>query len=402
MSVTLEDIHIARHKLSGVSDLTPLNYSHTLSELSRNHIYMKLENLQRTGSFKIRGAYNKISGLEPSAREAGVIAASAGNHAQGVAYAARMLGIPCQIVMPIGASLSKIEATKRYGAQVLLSGETYDDAYAKAKELREQTGMTFIHAFDDETVVAGQGTIGLEILEQEPEIDAILVPVGGGGLIAGIATAVKALRPSVAVYGVEARGASCMRTSLDAKELVTLARVSTIADGIAVKRLGEVPWKAAVDLVDDVFVVEDEQIARAMVLLIERSKVVSEGAGAVGVAALLAGAIPLVGKKIAVVLSGGNVDVSLLSRIIEHGLAAAGRHTRIVTTLPDRPGALSALVAAIADTGANILSIEHHRLGQSIILGEAEVELSLETRNADHVQSLMDRFRSLGYTFHTR
>ena len=402
MSITLDAIREARERLQPVIERTPLDYSQTLSQLTGNHIYLKLENMQRTGSFKIRGAYNKMSTLEKRERTAGVIAASAGNHAQGVAYAARMLGVPCVIVMPEAASLSKVEATRGYGAQIVLHGQSYDDAYAKASELKDDTGMTFIHAFDDERIIAGQGTLGLELMEQLPDLDAIVVPIGGGGLIAGIAIAAKAINPAIQIFGVEASGAACFRTSLDRHELTSLHSVSTIADGIAVKRPGALPWETVRQLVDDVWLVEEEDIARAMVLLLERSKVLSEGAGAAAVAGVMRGNLPWRGKKAAIVLSGGNVDVMLLSRIIEHGLVAAGRHVRFVTMVPDLPGSLASLVTAVAQAGANIVSIEHHRLGQALVLGQVEVELAAETRNEAHIHELCDRFRALGYEFQMR
>jgi len=399
LNVNLKAIEAARACLRGVCDVTPLDHSATLSRLADNRIFLKLENLQRTGSFKIRGAYNKIISLPPAQRSAGVIAASAGNHAQGVAYAARMLGIPCLIVMPTGASLSKVEATRAYGARVELHGESYDDAYAYAEDLRASSGMTFIHAFDDEQVIAGQGTIGLELLEQIPDLDAIVAPMGGGGLISGIAIAAKALRPSIRIYGVEAAGAACFRTSLDNKQITTLPFVKTIADGIAVKRPGRLTWETVRTLIDDVVVVDEEDIARTIVILLERCKVVSEGASAAGVAALITHKLPIRDSKVAVVLSGGNVDISLLSRIIEHGLVAAGRHVRFVTTLPDRPGALAGLVQTVADSGANIVSIEHHRLSQSLVLGQVEVQLSVETRNHAHIEQLCAAFSNRGYEY---
>jgi len=402
VTVSVEAIRAAKSHLAGVCDITPLDHSTTLSKMADNDIYIKLENLQRTGSFKIRGAYTKMIHLTEAERACGVIAASAGNHAQGVAYAARMLGIPCLIVMPTGATLSKVEATRAYGAQVVLEGDNYDEAFAHATSLQKRSGMTFIHAFDDELIITGQGTVGLELLDQLPDVDAIVVPIGGGGLIAGIAIAVKSLRPQTAIYGVEAAGAACFRTSLDNHSLTVLPSVSTIADGIAVKQPGGLTWEAGRHLIDDVITVEDEEIARAMVVLLERCKVVSEGASAAAVAAVIGRRLPFSGRKVAVVLSGGNVDVSLLSRIIEHGLVAAGRHVRFVTTLSDRPGALAGLVRAVAQCGANIVSIEHHRLGQSLILGQVEVQMSLETRNQAHIHAICEEFSRLGYDYAMR
>ncbi|MCY0875210.1 MAG: threonine ammonia-lyase [Firmicutes bacterium] len=399
---SLSDIETARTTLRGICEVTPLDHSTTLSRLAGNEIFLKMENLQRTGSFKIRGAYTKLTSLDPAARAAGVIAASAGNHAQGVAYAARMLGIPCKIVMPAAASLSKVQATRGYGADVLLYGENFDAAFDRAQELQAQTGMTFIHAFDDPQVIAGQGTIGLELLEQLPDLDAIVAPIGGGGLISGIAIAAKSIRKDIRVYGVEAAGAACFRASLDQQVLTELPSVSTIADGIAVKRPGRLTWETVSTLIDDVITVEDEEIARAMVILLERCKMVSEGASAAAVAAVIAKRLPIADKKVAVVLSGGNIDVGLLSRIIEHGLVAAGRHVRFVTTLPDRPGALSGLVKTVAECGANIVSIEHHRLSQALVLGNVEVQLSLETRNQAHIDEVCAAFERCGYEYVVR
>ncbi len=397
LTVTNKDIQDARLRLADIIELTPLDFSHTLSTLSNNQIYMKLENLQLTGSFKIRGAYNKMATLTAEEKAHGVVAASAGNHAQGVAYAAKLMGAPCTIVMPTVASLSKVEATRRYGATIVLYGQTYDEAYAKALDIQRETGGTYIHAFDDEKVIAGQGTIGMELLEQAPDLKAIVVPVGGGGLISGIAIAAKSLRPDIRIIGVEANGAAAFKHSLAVGHIEELNSVATIADGIAVKRPGALTFAAVSKYVDDVVLVEDEEIARAMVVLIERSKIVSEGASAAVVAAAITGKLPFTGKKTALVLSGGNVDVLLLSRIIEHGLVAAGRHLRFVTTLPDRPGALVNLLTTLAETGANIVSIEHHRLGQALGLGQVEVQLAAETRNWEHIEELKSKLHHSGY-----
>lgn len=399
MMIGFADIEAAAARLSGISEVTPLDHSRTLSHACGADVYIKLENLQRTGSFKIRGAYNRLATLPVAERSRGVIAASAGNHAQGVAFAAKAMGVPCVIVMPAGASLSKVEATRDYGADVVLCGESYDDAHARAREMAEEDGLTFVHAFDDEMVMAGQGTVGLELLRQMPDLDAIVVPVGGGGLIAGIAIAARAIRPGIRIYGVEAAGAACFRASLDKGERTRLENVATIADGIAVKLPGALTWEIVRTQVDDVVTVEDEEIARAMVLLLERMKVVSEGASAAAVAAVLARRLPLTGSRTAVVLSGGNVDVSLLSRIIEHGLVAAGRYIRFSTTLSDRPGALSALLAAVAESGANVVSVEHYRLGEKLVLGQVEVELAVETRNRAHIGELWARLTTLGYSY---
>ncbi len=399
LAIPIEDIYMAQKMIAKVIDETPLTHSHTLSRLTSYDVYLKLENLQRTGSFKLRGAYNKIANLPEAKRRVGVMAASAGNHAQGVAFAAKHLGIPCLIVMPEGASLSKIEATRGYGAQVVLTGETFDKAFQDAIELQKQNGMTFIHAFDDADVIAGQGTIGIELLEQLPDLDAVVLPVGGGGLIAGIASAIKALKPGIKVYGVEAAGAACFRRSFDEGQRTAVSTVATIADGIAVGSPGRLTWEIAASLVDDIFVVDDEDIARAMVILLERSKVVSEGAGAAAVASLLTHQLPTHTGKTAVVISGGNVDVSLVSRTIEHGLVAAGRRVRFITTLPDRPGVLAKLLQTVANARANVISIEHHRLAQSLVLGYVEVQLEVETRDHAHIELLCEHFRALGYEY---
>lgn len=402
MTVTLHEIQEARIRIADIIEKTPLDFSQTLSTLSQNQIYLKLENLQRTGSFKIRGAFNKMSTLTHDEKARGVIAASAGNHAQGVAYAAKWMGVPCTIVMPTVASLSKVEATRKYGAQIVLYGQNYDEAYAKAQSIKEATGATYIHAFDDEMIIAGQGTIGIEVLEQLPDLEAIVVPMGGGGLISGIAIAAKTLKPDIRIIGVEAKGAAGFKKSLAANRIEELTHVATIADGIAVKRPGVLTFAAVESYVDDVVLVEDEEIARAMVVLIERSKVVSEGASAAGIAAAITRKLPFENKKTAIILSGGNVDVLLLSRIIEHGLVAAGRHIRFVTTLPDRPGALVNLLTTVAETGANIVSIEHHRLGQALGLGQVEVQLAAEMRNWAHIEELKNKLHESGYDLQLR
>ncbi|SFU82380.1 threonine ammonia-lyase [Alicyclobacillus macrosporangiidus] len=395
---TLEDVRRAQERLAGVVQPTPLDPSHTFSTLSGNRVFLKLENLQKTGSFKLRGAYNKIAQLSPEERERGVIAASAGNHAQGVAFAATSHQSPCVIVMPEGASLAKISATQGYGATVVLSGTSYDDAYQHALELQKVHDYTFVHAFDDPLVIAGQGTIGLEILQQLPEVDAVVVPVGGGGLAAGVALAVKSLRPSVRVYGVEAANAACFRHALDAGRVETIPAQPTIADGIAVRRPGELTFDLVQRYVDDVVTVEEEEIARTLVLLLERSKLVVEGAAAAALAACVTKKLPSGLGNVVVVLSGGNIDVTVLSRVIEHGLADAGRYLRLAVHLYDRPGALRDLLDVFAALGANVVSIQHHRVGTGISLGQTEVEIDLETRDANHVQIILERLSAKGYT----
>jgi threonine dehydratase len=394
---TLEDIQVARERIRGVAQLTPLDYSATFSALSHNNIYLKLENLQKTGSFKLRGAFNMIASLSEEERQRGVIAASAGNHAQGVAYAASYHHAPCTIVMPETASLAKITATQRYGAQVVLVGSTYDDAYQHALSLCQEYGYTYVHAFDDARIIAGQGTLGLEILEQLPTVGAVIVPMGGGGLAAGVGLALKSIRKDIKVYGVEAAQAACFRHSWDVGKLDAIDSVTTIADGIAVKRPGDLTYALAKEYVDDVVTVEEEEISRSMVLFMERCKLVAEGAAATAIAAAIYNKIPDGLGDVVVMVSGGNVDVTLLSRIIEHGLTEAGRYFRMYVTLRDKPGALRDLLDIIARMGANVLTVQHHRVGASILFGQTEVELDLETKDKSHIDSLLESLRQHGY-----
>jgi threonine dehydratase len=393
----LAAIEAARARLNGVAQVTPVDFSQTFSEMSGNSIYLKLENLQRTGSFKLRGAYNKIASLTEEERRRGVIAASAGNHAQGVAYAARAHGAPCTIVMPEGASLAKVAATRRYGAEVVLAGASYDEAYARACELQALRGATFVHAFDDPYVIAGQGTIALEVLEQVPSARAIVVPVGGGGLAAGIAVAVKSVRPDVKVYGVEAASAAAFRRSLDAGQRTAVPVQPTIADGIAVAQPGRLTYQLIERYVDDILTVEEEEIARAMVLLMERCKLVAEGAAAAAIAAVVYRKVPSGLGDVVAILSGGNVDVTMLSRIIEHGLVESGRFLRLAVTVADRPGALRDLLDVFAGVGANVLSVQHHRVGNRIALGQTEVEIDLETRDPAHINAILQALQERGY-----
>ncbi len=394
---TLEDIKLARKRLQGITQETPLDASATFSALTSNQIYLKLENLQKTGSFKLRGAFNKIANLSEEERNRGVIAASAGNHAQGVAYAARYHGAPCTIVMPESASLAKVAATQGYGAKVVLHGSTYDEAYAHALELKDKYSLTYVHAFDDPYIVAGQGTIGLEILEQMPNVNAILVPMGGGGLAGGIAIAVKSLRPDVKIYGIEASASACFRYSLDVGHLEGVIPTPTIADGIAVGKPGQLTYNLALQYIDDVITVEEEEISRAMVLLMERSKLVVEGSGAATLAAVLYKKIPDNLGNVVLVLSGGNVDVTVLSRIIEHGLIESGRYLRLAVTVSDRPGALRSILDIFAALGANVLTVSHRRLGSKILLGQTEIEIDLETKDHNHIETIYKTLRSKGY-----
>ncbi|HEY8691847.1 MAG TPA: threonine ammonia-lyase [Chloroflexota bacterium] len=385
--MTLQQVLEAQGRLEGVAQRTPLTYSTTFSQMAGAQVHLKCENLQRTGSFKIRGAYNRLSMLTAAERKRGVIAASAGNHAQGVALAARLLGIKATMFMPESTPLAKVAATQGYGADVRIEGESYEAAYEAALREQARGGAVFVHPFDDEAVIAGQGTIACEILDELPEVDAIVVPVGGGGLIAGIATAAKALRPSVRVFGVEG-------PTRTAKAEGEEQRGATIADGINVREPGTLTLPLIEALVDEVVTVEEEDISRAMLMLLERSKLVVEGAGAVGLAALLAGRLQLAGKTVAVVLSGGNVDVNLMARIIEHGLATAGRYLIFETWLPDKPGELLNILQVLLDERVNILSVEHRRPAS---FPEVEVMLTVETRDSAHGERLLAHLRERGY-----
>ncbi|MCX7571661.1 threonine ammonia-lyase [Tumebacillus sp. DT12] len=400
--LTQQDFLKAQENLKGVIHCTPLDYSKTFSDLSQNQIYLKLENLQKTGSFKIRGAFHKIASLSEEERKNGVIAASAGNHAQGVAFGAASAGIPCIIVMPESAPLAKVEATSAYGAQVILSGKNYDEAYARALELQKEKGMAYVHAFDDRDVIVGQGTIALEILEQLPDVDVLVTPIGGGGLVAGVAAAAKLMKPEIQIVGVEAAGAACMRHSLDQGCLTTLESAATIADGILVRRPGTITFEMTRAHVDHVLTVEEDEIAKAMLLCIERNKMVVEGAGATGLAAVIYDKLPFKNKKVAVLISGGNVDVNFLSRIIERGLVEAGRYLRIATKVPDKPGVLQDVLKIFADERANIIGIQHHRMGNHVMLGEAEIEIDVETRDLRHQELILQRLQEMGYGVTTR
>ena len=395
--VTLSDIQNARTLLADHIKKTPLLKSPDIAAHPGLDVYLKAENLQRAGSFKVRGALNKIYSLTEEERARGVIAASAGNHAQGVALAAGSLGIRAVICMPEGAPISKVEATQSYGAEVVLHGSTYDDAYEKARELQAAHGYTLIHGFDDPYTIAGQGTIGLEILEQLPEVATVLVPIGGGGLIAGIALALKSLRPDVRVVGVQAAGAPAVFLSRQHGELMATQSVHTIADGIAVKQPGRLCWEIIRQCVDDVVLVDEEEIAQSILYLLERAKLMVEGAGAVGMAALLGDKVPDLRGPVCAVLSGGNIDVNIISRIIERGLVKAGRYIRISTFVPDRPGGLQELLATVARAGANVISVHHERWLNSVTIGEVEIDLALETRNARHVDEILSTLKAKGY-----
>jgi len=400
--IGLEDVQRARLALRGVVHNTPLQQSATFSELSGADVYLKLENLQRTGSFKIRGAYNKISLLTPEERAAGVVAASAGNHAQGVALAARLAGIQATIVMPRFASLQKVMAVKGYGANLILHGKDYGEAEEKAFEVQKQTGATFVHAFNDPAIMAGQGTLGLEIIEAIPDVEVIVCPVGGGGLISGVATAVKAVKPDVRIVGVEPTGASKLPESLRKGTVVPLTSVNTIADGLATRRVGTYNLEVIQKRVDDVVQVGDDEIASAILLLLERAKTVVEGGGAASLAAVISGKVKgIEGKKVCTVLSGGNIDVRLVDHIIQRGLVQTGRSLMLHTILEDKPGSLRDLLALLAELQANVEAIEHDRTGLDIGVGQAEVRLKLDTRGHDHVAQILATLAERGYKART-
>lgn len=397
LPVTIADIWEAHKLLKPRLHHTALDPSRTLHEITGTDIYLKAENQQRSGSFKVRGASFKVSRLTEKERKRGVIAASAGNHAQGVAIAAAQAGVPCTIVMPEGAPLAKIMATQGYGAQVVLHGMTYDDAYNHCLEIQQQSGASFVHAFDDPDVIAGQGTLGLEMLSDLPDADALVVPIGGGGLISGIAIAAKALRPNITVIGVQAAGSASTLASLDAGTLRELPTINTIADGIAVKRPGELTFEIIRQLVDEVVAVKDEAIISAVLLLMERHKMLVEGAGAVGVAALLSGTLKLPGKKVLVPLTGGNIDINLVGRFIEHGLAAAGRYFVIHTRLTDRPGELMRFLEIISEMRINVIDVRHQRISSRLPIMEREETITLETRDRAQCDQLLARLRAAGY-----
>lgn len=395
-ALTVEDIRAAHKMLSGVARATAMEGSRYLSGLVGAPVHLKCENLQRTGSFKIRGAFVRIAGLSAQERAAGVVAASAGNHAQGVALAASLLGVRSTVFMPVGAPLPKVAATREYGAEVRLQGHVVDETLAAAQEYARETGAVFIHPFDHHDIIAGQGTVGLEILEQCPEVRTIVVGVGGGGLVAGIALAVKALRPDVKVVGVQAAGAACYPPSLAAGRPVAIEGLSTMADGIKVGRPGEVTFELVEKLVDEVRTVTENQLSSALLLCLERAKLVVEPAGASPVAALLADPESFEGPVVAV-LSGGNVDPLLLQRTLRHGMAAGGHYLSLRLRLTDRPGALATLLGVLSAADANVLDVGHVRTDPRLGLTEVEVELQLETKGSAHCDELRAALREAGY-----
>ena len=393
--ISMELLRDARCVLSPVINLTPMIPAKGFVPDCR--FYLKADCLQKTGAFKLRGAYYKLSTLTDEEKARGVIACSAGNHAQGVAFAARDMGIPATICIPAGAPLSKIEATRSYGANVVLVPGVYDDAHAEAVRLRDEQGLTFIHPFDDERVMAGQGTIGLEIAEQLPDADAVLVPIGGGGLIAGVASALRQLKPACRIIGVQAAGAASMADSLRAGHILTLPEVHTVADGIQVKTPGEKTFAICREAVDEVVTVGEAEIASAILTVLERQKLMVEGAGAVGVAAAMYGELDLRGKTVCALLSGGNLDVTMLERIITRGLAREGRTVGFSTVLPDRPRALAGLLGIVSELGANVLEVSHERSSLKADLGSTVVHLLVETRTRAHVDELFDALHREGY-----
>ncbi|MEU9974718.1 threonine ammonia-lyase [Streptomyces sp. NPDC051014] len=395
--VTLDDVRGAQKMLTGVARMTAMETSRHLSQLVGSPVYLKCENLQRTGSFKLRGAYVRIAGLLPEQRAAGVVAASAGNHAQGVALASALLGVHATVFMPVGAPLPKISATREYGAEVRLHGQVVDETLSAAQEYAAETGAVFIHPFDHPDVIAGQGTVGLEILDQCPEVGTIVVGVGGGGLAAGIAVAVKAIRPDVRIVGVQAEGAAAYPPSLAAGRPVSVHQPVTMADGIKVGRPGDVPFALVEELVDEVRTVGEDRLSAALLLCLERAKLVVEPAGAAPVAALLVEPGGFAGPVVAV-LSGGNVDPVLMQRVLRHGMSAQGRYLAVRLRLTDRPGALATLLGVLSGADANVLDISHVRTDPRLGLSEVEVELQLETKGPVHCTELGHALREAGYT----
>ncbi len=393
--LTLDNVYRASNVLREVVRKTDLVYAPKLCP--GVDLYLKTENLQITGSFKVRGSYYKMSRLSPEERERGVIACSAGNHAQGVALAAQKNGIKAVICLPDGAPISKIEATKSYGAEVCLVEGVYDDAYRRALELRDECGYSFIHPFDDEDVIAGQGTIALEIEDQLPDMDAVIVPIGGGGLISGVAFTIKAINPNIKVYGVQAAGAPSMYNSVKDREIKGLSSVHTIADGIAVKRPGELTYELCSKYVDEIVTVTDDEISAAILALMEQHKLVTEGAGAVSVAAAMFGKLDLAGKKAVCLLSGGNIDVTILSRVINRGLLMSGRTCQLMIELVDKPGQLKNVSRIIADMGGNVISVHHERANEGSDVNGCYLRLVLETRNFAHIEEIKEALIREGF-----
>lgn len=394
--LTLDKIYHAAFVLKDVIRRTELVPAPNVNKKAT--IFLKPENLQLTGSFKVRGSYYKISQLSEEEKSKGVIACSAGNHAQGVALAATKNGIKSLICLPDGAPISKIEATKGYGASVCLVPGVYDDAYKRAIELRDEKGYTFIHPFDDEDVIAGQGTIGLELIDQMKDVDAVIVPIGGGGLISGVAFAIKSLNPNIKVYGVQAAGAPSMKNSVDNKHIERLDSVSTIADGIAVKQPGENTFDICSKYVDKIVTVTDDEVSSAILTLLEKQKLITEGAGAVAVAAAMFDKVPIEGKKVICVVSGGNIDVNILDRVVKRGLMTSGRTALLKVELLDKPGQLVQISSIIADLGGNVIGVHHERSNANLAITGCFIRISLETRNFEHVEQIKQAIKDAGFT----
>jgi threonine dehydratase len=394
---TLDEIRVARATVASVARITPMETSRFLSEALGAPVFLKCENLQRTGSYKIRGAYNRLSSLSPEERARGVVAASAGNHAQGVAYAARELGIHATIFMPVGVALPKLQATKGYGADVVLTGAIFDETLAASLAFASETGAVMIPPFDHPDIIAGQGTLGLEILEQVPDVQTVVVPIGGGGLISGVASAIRqSVGRPIRIIGVQSENAAPYPISLATGEPTTISITPTIADGIAVARPGSLNFDIIRDSVDDVVTVPDDATAKALVQLLERAKLVVEPAGAVGVAALLAGKVPALGPTV-VILSGGNIDPLMMERVVSHGLAAAERYLKIRIPLPDRPGQLAITSRIVAEQNANVVEVLHTRHGIGMQISSVELELHIETRGPEHAEQVLEALRAEGY-----
>ena len=393
--LTIDNVYRANYALKSVIRKTDIIRAPKLS--SCTELYLKTENLQITGSFKVRGAYYKMSNLSEAEKAKGVVACSAGNHAQGVALAAQKNGIKSVICLPDGAPISKIEATKSYGAEVCLIEGVYDDAYKKALELRDTEGYTFIHPFNDEDVIAGQGTIALELIEQLPDMDAVIVPIGGGGLISGIAYTIKTLKPQVKVYGVQAAGAPSMYKSVKDGKIEELSAVSTIADGIAVKKPGDLTYEICSKYVDEIVTVTDDEISAAILALMEKHKLVTEGAGAAAVAAAMFGKLDIDNKKTVCLLSGGNIDVTILSRVIKRGLLMSGRTCQLMIELADKPGQLKNVSRIIADLGGNVISVHHERANEGSDVTGCYLRIMLETRNYDHIAEIKKGLTDFGF-----
>lgn len=395
--IELAAITEAAATLKGRIRRTELIHSHYFSECLGHPLYLKCENLQRTGSFKIRGALNFLIHHRPESLQGGVVTASAGNHAQGVALAARQMNIPALVVMPENTPLAKMMATRNYGAEVMLHGDAFDDSAERARELEKEKGMLYVPAFDHPLIISGQGTVGLEIMEDLPDVETLIVPIGGGGLISGIASAVKGINPRIRIVGVEAAGAPCALLSRRKGAAVTLSAARSLADGIVVKRLGETTFPLIEELVDDIVTVEEEEIAHAILSLMEKGKLVVEGAGAVSLAALLYGRARKCSGRTVCLLSGGNIDVQTIARVVERGMVAEGRFLKVRVELLDAPGSLAKLALMLSGQGANIFHVSHDRRSAGVHLGRAEVHLELETRGPEHIRTILEQLKKEGY-----